>query len=150
MVAGQPSQMGADTNMEANLSMFGGLALVSDVAPQCRWSRRWLIFIPQALKNQLCGKRSLKRIVSHHTMPQFSTNQWFCPSACAKISTPKSWTCFDNASKWVLPKRGALHKYGDDNIHAWEYSTAKCKLHYFLKAPDSPQPPFYFRALLTV
>lgn len=82
-MAGQLSQMGADPNMEANLSMFGGLALVSEVAPQCRWPHRWLIFIPQALKSHLCGKRPFKTdCFSSHRMPQFSAKPMipsFCP-----------------------------------------------------------------------
>lgn len=44
------------STMEGNLSTFGGLALVPDVVPQCRWPHRWLIFIPQGLEKSLVWK----------------------------------------------------------------------------------------------
>lgn len=40
-----------------NLSALGGLALVHDIASQCRWPRRWLIFIPLGLEKPPVWKR---------------------------------------------------------------------------------------------
>ena len=55
---GQPSTAGGEWRVEGNLSVcvcVGVLALLHDIVPQCRWSHRWLIFIPQALRSHRCG-----------------------------------------------------------------------------------------------
>lgn len=45
-----------------NMRVLGGLAFALDVAYECRWSHRWLIFILQVPKTHPGGKSFLKLI----------------------------------------------------------------------------------------
>lgn len=45
--------------MVASVRVLGALAFALDVASECRWSHRWLIFISQVLKTHPGVKNSL-------------------------------------------------------------------------------------------
>lgn len=54
---------------------LGGLAFALDVASECRWSHRWLIFISQVPKTHPGGKSLLKLIGLENSVPHNSTKQ---------------------------------------------------------------------------
>lgn len=58
-----------------NMRVLGGLAFALDVASECRWSHRWLIFISQVPKTHPGGKSFLKLIGLEYNVPHSSTKQ---------------------------------------------------------------------------
>lgn len=57
------------------MRVLGGLAFALDVASECRWSHRWLIFISQVPKTHPGGKSFLKLIGLEYNVPHCSTKQ---------------------------------------------------------------------------
>lgn len=126
----------ADSAVEGNPSVCGGLALVHDVAPQCRWLHRWLIFIPQALKSHSCGKRVFLADSFHITIcTTISTH----PISCEPKSHMRDYNTHNMTSEqnWLFQIGWLFSKSSDDDVsglifpNMWKCNPHRCKDHDF-------------------
>ncbi len=114
----------------SDMRVLGGLAFALDVASECRWSHRWLIFISQVPKTHPGGKSFLKPIGLENSVPHCSTKQWLWPSVYLK-----------RHARWLVSVRflveaeeKTLHKSVTLSIHE-NIIFPKCNGNDFFKSP---------------
>lgn len=100
--ATQKMKIVQDSKWRTNMRVLGALAFVLDVASECRWSHRWLIFISQVPKTHPGGKSILKPIGLEYNVPCCSTKQWLWPSVELKRKSESiAWRFNIQDDLWV-------------------------------------------------